>query len=117
VKAWNITTFPVARTKVETNTLNKKEIFTVTATMKAQDHLMKQDAATVDPSKLTSLSPEVVRSFETHQWAHGDLFVLRLVLFLAHVILMLSLRFEYRFLVKQPSTLELLAMWHTENPL
>ena len=28
---------------------------------KKQDHLMKQDAATVDPSKLTALSPEVVR--------------------------------------------------------
>ena len=28
---------------------------------KTQDHLMKQDASTVDPSKLTALSPEVVR--------------------------------------------------------
>lgn len=28
----------------------------------SQPHLAKQDAATVDPSKLTALSPEVVRS-------------------------------------------------------
>lgn len=28
----------------------------------SQPHLAKQDAATVDPTKLTALSPEVVRS-------------------------------------------------------
>ena len=28
---------------------------------KSQPHLMAQDAATVDPSKLTALTPEVVR--------------------------------------------------------
>lgn len=28
---------------------------------KTQDHLMKQDATAVDPSKLTALTPEVVR--------------------------------------------------------
>lgn len=30
---------------------------------KTQDHLAKQDATTVDPSKLTALSPEVVRKY------------------------------------------------------
>lgn len=33
---------------------------------KTQPHLMPQDAKTVDPSKLTALSPEVVR--QCHDW-------------------------------------------------
>jgi hypothetical protein len=34
--------------------------------MKGQPHLMTQDAKTVDPSKLTALTPEVVSFFRRH---------------------------------------------------
>jgi hypothetical protein len=32
----------------------------------SQSHLMEQDASKVDPSKLTALTPEVVRLYMTH---------------------------------------------------
>ena len=38
---------------------------------KTQDHLMKQDASTVDPSKLTALTPEVVRTM-FHRFQNVD---------------------------------------------
>ena len=43
-----------------------------------QPHLAKQDASAVDPSQLTALTPEVVRSL-TVLWNHVYIFVVRFV--------------------------------------
>jgi hypothetical protein len=48
-----------------------KQVATKTTMKSQQDHLMKQDAATVDPAKLTALSPEVVRFYDVY---HSILF-------------------------------------------
>ena len=41
----------------------------------SQPHLAKQDAATVDPSKLTALSPEVVSSLNFAWFASSKIFL------------------------------------------
>lgn len=77
---------------------------------KKQTHLKPQDAASVDPSKLTALTPEVV-SFCGFPFSRGS----RSVGLTGCVFVLFYSILRFRFLVKPPSTLVQSDMWHTES--
>ena len=51
---------------------------------KKDDHLMKQDASAVDPTKLTALTPDVVR-FSVLAWT---MILMRMLLLLLRLLLL-----------------------------
>ena len=83
-----------------------------------QPHLAKQDASTVDPAKLTALTPEVVGNKD--ELYHGSVFLSGRQLSKESRSFTHSkyyCRLFSRFLARQPSMLVPLAMSHTESPL
>ena len=72
--------------------------------LKKQEHLKPQNAATVDPTKLTALTPEVVRLLHV-VGLRNCISEPRSRKFSPHWLLLLSLNFLFlscRFLVKPP---------------
>ena len=91
-------------------------VYTIMGEQKTQDHLKTQDASTVDASKLTALTPEVVRA---NSWSPSLNPTITKSLHFLPLYPVLCLFFflysPYRFLVKPRLILELLVTSHMEN--